>query len=143
MFWLYIRARAVPPLALALLCASKRLHSIFLLRLFNDGPAMLVAYAASALLVLRRWRAAIVCFSAAVSIKMNVLLMAPSVLVIVLKVRSLHTCPPDWRQGQLHTARLPCLRLSPHCPCCLLAEDNRPCDVHACDSQCGVVRCLD
>ena len=84
--WLYVRSRAVPPLALVLLCGSKRLHSIFLLRLFNDGPAMLLAYAATALLVLGRWRYAIVAFSAAVSIKMNVLLMAPSVLVVVFKV---------------------------------------------------------
>ena len=86
--WLYIRSHTVPPLALVLLCASKRLHSIFLLRLFNDGPAMLLAYAATGLLVLRRWRAAIVGFSAAVSVKMNVLLMAPSVLAVVLKVGS-------------------------------------------------------
>ncbi|KAK9785106.1 hypothetical protein WJX73_007563 [Symbiochloris irregularis] len=83
--WLYVRSRAVPPLAMVLLCSSKRLHSIFLLRLFNDGPAMLLAYAATALLVLRRYSVAIVGYSAAVSIKMNVLLMAPSVLIVALK----------------------------------------------------------
>lgn len=76
----------LPPWALVLLCASKRMHSIFLLRLFNDGPAMLLAYIATALLLCRRWRAAVVMFSAATSIKMNILLMAPSVLVILLKV---------------------------------------------------------
>ena len=38
------------------------------------------------LLAGRRWRAALVTYSAAVSIKMNVLLMAPPVLVVMLKV---------------------------------------------------------
>ena len=79
-------SQVVPPWALALLCASKRMHSIFLLRLFNDGPAMLIAHIATALLLGRRWRAAVVMFSAATSIKMNILLMAPSVLVILLQV---------------------------------------------------------
>ena len=38
------------------------------------------------LLMMERWRAAIVMYSAAVSVKMNVLLMAPSVLIVLLKV---------------------------------------------------------
>ena len=88
--WLYTQARVLPPVALPMLCLSKRLHSIYLLRLFNDGPAMLLAYAATALLVAHQWVPAIVAFSAAVSVKMNVLLMAPSVLLIVLKVQP---CP--------------------------------------------------
>lgn len=89
---LYIRSRAVPPWVLALLCLSKRLHSIYLLRLFNDGVAMLIAYCAIALLLSQRWRAALVAFSAAVSVKMNVLLMAPPVLLIMLKVRGRRAC---------------------------------------------------
>jgi hypothetical protein len=40
------------------------------------------------LLAGRRWRAALVAYSAAVSVKMNVLLMAPPVLVVMLKVGS-------------------------------------------------------
>ena len=65
-----------------------RLFTISQCRLFNDGPTMLLAYFATALLLLRRWVPAIVAFSAAVSVKMNVLLMAPSVLLIILKVRA-------------------------------------------------------
>ncbi len=77
----------VPPWALLLLCLSKRVHSIFLLRLFNDGPAMLLAHAGAAALLSRRPRLAVLLFSAATSVKMNVLLMAPSVLVVLLKAR--------------------------------------------------------
>lgn len=39
-----------------------------------------------------RWRAAIVTYSAAVSVKMNVLLMAPAVLIVLLKVRPCVPC---------------------------------------------------
>jgi len=106
--WLYIKSKVVPPLALALLSLSKRLHSIYLLRCFNDGAAMLLAWLATLLLARalssrdedERQKsskkknsrgkqllvvASVATFSLAVSVKMNVLLMAPPVAVLLLQ----------------------------------------------------------
>jgi alpha-1,3-mannosyltransferase len=78
-------------LAMGLLCCSKRLHSIFLLRLFNDGPAMLLLYASVYLFTKQRWDVGCVVFSLAVSVKMNVLLFAPGLLLLLLQAS------PDWK----------------------------------------------
>lgn len=79
------RSEIVPPWALSLLCLSKRIHSIYLLRLFNDCVAMLIAYLAILLLIMQLPRLSVPLFSLAVSVKMNVLLMAPSVLILLLQ----------------------------------------------------------
>src|SRR6056297_1809696 len=83
---IYIQSKSLPPLGLVLLCLSRRLHSIFVLRLFNDCWAMFFAYLGVFLLQCRRVPAAIFLFSVAVSIKMNVLLFAPGVLAVVLRI---------------------------------------------------------
>ena len=94
-FLLYQRASAgassrIPPWVCALLCVSKRMHSLYALRLFNDCWAMFLLY--GALLVFthkawRQWRWPVGCllFSAAVSIKMNVLLFAPALWMLLIK----------------------------------------------------------
>jgi alpha-1,3-mannosyltransferase len=87
-FAIYRRSVA-PPVSLVLLCLSKRVHSIFVLRLFNDGVAMLLLYAAVLLFSRRRWKAGCVLYSLAVSVKMNVILFAPGLLLLLLQSHSL------------------------------------------------------
>jgi alpha-1,3-mannosyltransferase len=79
------RPRRVPPWTLLLLCVSLRLHSIYLLRLFNDCWAMLLAWAAVALFSRQRWASGCVCYSLGVGVKMNVFLFAPGLFLLLLK----------------------------------------------------------
>ncbi|KAJ2585548.1 dolichyl-P-Man:Man(5)GlcNAc(2)-PP-dolichol alpha-1,3-mannosyltransferase, partial [Coemansia sp. RSA 1722] len=81
----------VPPVLLVLLVVSKRAHSIYVLRLFNDTVAMLFAYAAIYVMASskRLSRLSAVLFSLGVSVKMNVQLMLPGAAFIW------------WRQGGL------------------------------------------
>ncbi|PIA61469.1 hypothetical protein AQUCO_00300758v1 [Aquilegia coerulea] len=87
--FIYIKANVIPWWALSLLCLSKRVHSIFILRLFNDCFAMTLLHAAVALILCRRWHLGLIIFSGAVSIKMNVLLYAPPLLLLMLKGMSI------------------------------------------------------
>jgi alpha-1,3-mannosyltransferase len=70
---------------MACLCLSKRMHSIFLLRLFNDGPTILLTYVSILLFTKYYWRTGCFVFSMAVSCKMNVLLFAPGLLLLLLQ----------------------------------------------------------
>lgn len=76
--------RAVPIWAYLALCLSKRIHSIFVLRMFNDTVAVMFGYAAMALFIRHRWRAGCAVYSLAVSIKMNMLLYAPGLLFLLI-----------------------------------------------------------
>lgn len=71
--------------AMGMLCLSKRLHSIYLLRLFNDGPTMMLLYASILLFQCQQWKLGCLLFSLAVSVKMNVLLFAPGLLLLLLQ----------------------------------------------------------
>ena len=62
-----------------------RLHSVFVLLLFNDGPTMLLLYVAMVCFNANRWNLGCLIFSLAVSIKMNVLLFAPGLLLLLLQ----------------------------------------------------------
>ncbi|XP_020685281.1 dol-P-Man:Man(5)GlcNAc(2)-PP-Dol alpha-1,3-mannosyltransferase [Dendrobium catenatum] len=87
-FLIYQSIDVLPWWAFVLLCLSKRVHSIFMLRLFNDCVAMTMLHAAMLLLLYQKWHSALIIFSAAVSVKMNVLLFAPPLLLLVLKALS-------------------------------------------------------
>ena len=81
--------RSMPPWALLLLCISLRLHSIYVLRLFNDCWAMLLAWASFALFCRGRWVVGCVCFSLGVGVKMSVLLYAPGLLFLLLEAHGI------------------------------------------------------
>ncbi|KAM1001690.1 hypothetical protein FF1_008171 [Malus domestica] len=87
--FIYGKTNVVPWWAFTLLCLSKRVHSIFVLRLFNDCLAMMLLYASLAALLYQRWHLGLIIFSGAVSIKMNVLLYAPPLLLLMLKAMSI------------------------------------------------------
>lgn len=80
-------------IAIGVLCLSKRYHSIFLLRLFNDGPVMLVAYVSFWCFMKNKWNLGCFIFSLAVSIKMNVLLFAPGLLFLLIRTSPILTVP--------------------------------------------------
>lgn len=83
--FIYVKTDVLPWWALCLLSLSKRVHSIFVLRLFNDCVAMTLLHAALLFLMHRRWNLGLIVFSVAVSVKMNVLLYAPPLLLLMLK----------------------------------------------------------
>ncbi|TDL27387.1 glycosyltransferase family 58 protein [Rickenella mellea] len=91
---IYGRAGGIPNWVLILLPLSKRLHSIFVLRLFNDCWATVAMQAAIASYCQGWDSLGTLLFSLAVSVKMNVLLYMPGVLLILWK-----------RNGCLGTAR--------------------------------------
>uniref|UniRef100_A0A7S3K3J4 dolichyl-P-Man:Man5GlcNAc2-PP-dolichol alpha-1,3-mannosyltransferase n=1 Tax=Aureoumbra lagunensis TaxID=44058 RepID=A0A7S3K3J4_9STRA len=75
--------KEMPALALALLATSRRAHSVFALRLFNDGPCALLTHLAILLLLESQPYIASIVFSLAISIKMSAILYAPAWYVIL------------------------------------------------------------
>eukprot|EP00049_Salpingoeca_infusionum_P004181 m.75463 g.75463 ORF g.75463 m.75463 type:complete len:405 (+) comp12452_c1_seq1:95-1309(+) len=85
-FVLAIFAKAkMPPYTMALVSLTAfRIHSIFVLRLFNDPIAMMFLYMAVWLFLARQWTIGCALFSLAVSIKMNVILFAPGLFIVLI-----------------------------------------------------------
>ncbi|ETW85991.1 glycosyltransferase family 58 protein [Heterobasidion irregulare TC 32-1] len=92
---IYRTAGALPNWVILLLPLSKRLHSIFVLRLFNDCWAVVLTQMAVLSFAAGSYDLGAVIFSAAVSVKMSALLCLPGILVICVK-----------RRGPLDTFRL-------------------------------------
>lgn len=84
-FQIYVKTKKIPPYALILTTlTSYRIHSIFVLRLFNDPIAVLLFYASLHCFLANRWTLGSLFFSLAVSVKMNILLYAPCLLIAYL-----------------------------------------------------------
>ncbi|OCF32940.1 dol-P-Man:Man(5)GlcNAc(2)-PP-Dol alpha-1,3-mannosyltransferase [Kwoniella heveanensis BCC8398] len=92
----YLAGYHYPQILLIPLALSKRAHSIFLLRLFNDPIAMLLFYASVTSFMLAAkagerpnagWRAGCALYSLALGVKMNILLFLPGLLVLLFQYR--------------------------------------------------------
>lgn len=84
MLYIYRQSKSRIPLSMVcLLFFSRRLMSLFVLRLFNDCVQAVVMYASLLNLSLNRWGIGCALYSLAVSIKMNALLYAPGLAVLL------------------------------------------------------------
>ncbi|KAL1843184.1 hypothetical protein VTJ49DRAFT_2735 [Mycothermus thermophilus] len=78
------RKAGAPPYVFPLLILSKRLHSIFMLRCFNDGFAALFLWLTIYCLQRRAWRAGALAYTLGLGVKMSLLLALPAVGVVLL-----------------------------------------------------------
>jgi len=85
------KSNVLPWYFLPLLLASRRVLSIFVLRLFNDCVAMMFVYAAIASAAYRKWMFATIALSLGLSVKMNVLLFVPFALLLLLRTKGFLT----------------------------------------------------
>lgn len=81
-FRIYAKTKKVPPYILIIMCCtSYRVHSIFILRLFNDPIAMILLFISLNAFLDDQWYLGSIFYSMAVSVKMNILLFAPALFI--------------------------------------------------------------
>eukprot|EP00981_Chlorochromonas_danica_P009727 scaffold2801_cov161-Ochromonas_danica.AAC.7 len=83
-YLIYYQSGRVAGLVGLILILSKRIHSIYMLRMFNDCIAVLLGHIAMYLFCKYHWRVGCATYSLAVSVKMNLLLYAPGLLFLLL-----------------------------------------------------------
>jgi len=76
----------VPPYVFPMLILSKRLHSIFMLRLFNDCFAVFFLFGSILCYQSGLWTAGSLMYSLGVGVKMSLLLALPAVGILLLQV---------------------------------------------------------
>lgn len=82
---IYIKTKKVPPYVLAFtILTSYRIHSIHVLRMFNDPVAVLFLYVSLNFFLDSKWYLGSIFYSLGVSIKMNILLYAPALFFFYL-----------------------------------------------------------
>lgn len=82
---IYVKSRKVPAYVLIVAAfTSYRIHSIYVLRLFNDPIAVLFLYIALNLFLDGDWSFGSLFYSLAVGVKMNILLFAPALFLLYL-----------------------------------------------------------
>jgi alpha-1,3-mannosyltransferase len=86
---IYKSTKPGPPWIACILVLSKRIHSLYFLRLFNDGIAMMIAYGFILCAVKKQWWIGTLLFSLALSVKMNVLLFLPGLLFVLVRNQGL------------------------------------------------------
>jgi alpha-1,3-mannosyltransferase len=77
--------RQIPPYVFPMLILSKRMHSIFTLRLFNDCFAVFFFFVAIYCYQKRWWVVGSIVYSIGLGVKMSLLLALPSVGVVLLQ----------------------------------------------------------
>ncbi|XP_053601612.1 lethal(2)neighbour of tid protein 2 [Plodia interpunctella] len=82
---IYIKTKKVPPYVLVItILTSYRIHSIYVLRLFNDPIAVLFLYISLNFFMDGKWYLGSIFYSLGVSVKMNILLYAPALFFFYL-----------------------------------------------------------
>jgi len=82
---IYKKSKTFPTYGIYLLLLSKRLHSIYVLRCFNDPVAIFFIFCALLASLNHYWISTAILFSISVSIKMNTLLYGPGLAIVMLR----------------------------------------------------------